>query len=134
MGIGMAKIRKEKSIIGKIDSMSQKLVIMLVIPVFASLVLMLIYAGRYHNAIKRMETIAGLKTVVSEEIPESVWAIVSGRETVTGSKVYASIHGVHDTIQEIMEQADDEDKLSLVVADRTMQTLENYVNQIRDNI
>ena len=130
----MTKIRKEKSIIGKIDSMSQKLVIILVIPVFASLVLMLIYAGRYHNAIRRMETIAGLKTVVSEEIPESVWAIVSGRETVTGSKVYASIHGVHDTIQEIMEQADDEDRLSLVVADRTMQTLENYVNQIRDNI
>jgi len=130
----MAKIRKEKSIIGKIDNMSQKLVVMLVIPVFASLVLMLVYAGRYHNAIKRMETIASLKTVVSEEIPESVWAIVSGRETVTGSKVYAAIHGVHDTIQEIMERADDEDRLSLVVADRTMQTLENYVNQIRDNI
>jgi len=130
----MAKIRKEKSIIGKIDNMSQKLVVMLVIPVFASLVLMLVYAGRYHNAIKRMETITSLKTVVSEEIPESVWAIVSGRETVTGSKVYSSIHGVHDTIQEIMERADDEDRLSLVVADRTMQTLENYVNQIRDNI
>ena len=114
--------------------MSQKLVFMLVFPIFVSLVLMLVYAGRYHNAIKRMETIANLKTVVSEEIPESVWAIVSGRETVVESKVYASIHGVHDTIGEIMERADDEDRLSLVVADRTMQTLENYVNQIRDNI
>ena len=130
----MSRIRKEKSIIGKVDSMSQRLVVMLVFPIFVSLVLMLVYAGRYHNAIKRMETIANLKTVVSEEIPESVWAIVSGRETVVESKVYASIHGVHDTIGEIMERADDEDRLSLVVADRTMQTLENYVNQIRDNI
>ncbi|MBR3538810.1 MAG: sensor histidine kinase [Eubacterium sp.] len=130
----MARIRKEKSIIGKVDSMSQKLVIMLVFPIFVSLVLMLVYAGRYHNAIKRMETIANLKAVVSEEIPESVWAIVSGRETVVESKVYASIHEVHETIGEIMERADDEDRLSLVVADRTMQTLENYVNQIRDNI
>ena len=130
----MAKIRKEKSIIGKIDSMSQRLVIMLVFPIFVSLVLMLVYAGRYHNAIKRMETIASLKTVVSEDIPGNVWDIVSGRETVAESKVYATIHEVHETISEIMEEADDEDRLSLVVADRTMQTLENYVNQIRDNI
>ncbi len=130
----MARIRKEKSIIGKVDRMSQKLVFMLVFPIFVSLVLMLVYAGRYHNAIKRMETIANLKTVVSKEIPESVWAIVSGRETVVESKVYSSIHEVYDTIGEIMERADDEDRLSLVVAERTMQTLENYVNRIRDNI
>ena len=130
----MARIRKEKSIVGKIDSMTQKIVIMLVFPIFVSLVLMLVYAGRYHNAIRRMEIIANLKTVVAEEIPESVWDIVSGRETVTGSKVYATIHGVHDTIDEIVESADDDDRLSLMVADRIMQTLENYVNQIRDNI
>ena len=130
----MVKIRKEKSIIGKIDSMSQRLVILLVFPVFLSLVLMLLYAGRYHSAIKRMETIANLKNVVSVEIPESVWGIVSGRETVAGSRVYTTIREVHETLREIMEKADEEDSLSLMVADRTMQTLENYVNQIRDNI
>ncbi len=130
----MVKIRKEKSIIGKIDSMSQRLVIMLVFPVFVSLVFMLLYAGRYHSAIKRMETIANLKTVVSEKIPESVWAIVSGKETVAESKIYTTIHDVHETLQQIMGKADDDDSLSLVVADRTMQTLENYVDQIRDNI
>lgn len=131
----MLKIRKEKSIIGKIDTMSQKLVILLVIPVILSLVLMLLYAGRYHNAIKRMETIANLKHVVSSDIPESVWGIVSGRETVAGSKVHSAIHEVHDTLQEIMDRVDEEEeRLALVVADRTMQTLENYVNRIRDNI
>ena len=131
----MLKIRKEKSIIGKIDTMSQKLVILLVIPVILSLVLMLLYAGRYHNAIKRMETIANLKHVVSSDIPESVWGIVSGRETVAGSKVHSTIREVHDTLQEIMDRVDEEEeRLALVVADRTMQTLENYVNQIRDNI
>ena len=130
----MSRIKKEKSIIGKIDSMSHRLVILLVFPVFVSLVLMLVYAGRYHNAIRRMETIASLKTVVAEEIPESVWGIVSGRQTVTESKVYSKIHEVHETIEEIMEKAEDDDRLSLMVADRTMQTLENYVNQIRDNI
>lgn len=130
----MVRVRKEKSIIGKIDSMSQKMLIMLVFPVILSLALMLLYAARYHSAIKRMEIIANLKTVVSEDIPESVWDIVSGRETVTGSRVYTTIREVHETLQEIMGRADDEDSLSLMVADRTMQTLENYVNQIRDNI
>jgi len=81
-----------------------------------------------------METITNLKHVVAEDIPESVWAIVSGRETVAQSKVYVSIHEVHETLEEIMEGADNDDRLSLTVADRTMQTLENYVNQIRDNI
>ena len=114
--------------------MSQRMVILLVFPIFVSLVLMLLYAGRYHNAIKRMDTIANLKTVVYETIPESVWNIVSGRETVAESRVYATMHEVHETLQKIMEDADDEDRLSLVVADRTMQTLENYVDQIRDNI
>ena len=130
----MVRVRKEKSIIGKIDSMSQKMVIMLVFPVILSLLLMLLYAARYHSAIKRMETIANLKIVVSEEIPESVWGIVSGRATVSESRVYVTIRDVHETLQEIMGRADDEDSLSLMVADRTMQTLENYVNQIRDNI
>ena len=131
----MFKIRKEKSIIGKIDTMSQKLVILLVIPVILSLVLMLLYAGRYHSAIKRMETIANLKHVVSSDIPESVWGIVSGRETVAGSKGHSTIHEVHDTLQEIMDRVnEEEERLALVVADRTMQTLENYVNRIRDNI
>ena len=130
----MIRIRKEKSIIGKIDSMSQKLVILLVFPIFISLALMLLYSGRYHSAINRMETITSLKMVVTQEIPETVWGIVSGRQTVAESKVYASILGVHDTLQEIMEKADDEGRVLLVVADRTMQTLEKYVDQIRDNI
>ena len=65
----MRRIRKEKSIIGKIDSMSQKLVILLVFPIFISLALMLLYSGRYHSAINRMETIASLKTVVTRGDP-----------------------------------------------------------------
>ena len=130
----MSKIRKEKSIIGKIDDMSRNLVIMLVIPIFISLVLMVVYEERYHSAIARMETIANLKTVVSDEIPGNVWDIVSGRDTIQGSKVYAKIYNVYDTIDAVMEKTDETNRLSLLVAGRTMHTLEGYVDQIRDNI
>lgn len=130
----MSKIRKEKSIIGRIDDMSRNLVIMLVIPICLSLLLMVIYAVRYYYAIARMETIANLKTVVSEDIPESVWDIVSGRDTISGTKVYASIHGVYDTINEVTDKTDESNRLSLIVANRTMHTLENYMDRIRDNL
>ncbi len=130
----MAKVRTEKSIIGKIDGMSRKLVLMLVIPIFISLVLMLGYAIRYHSSIARMETIASLKTEVAEGIPGSVWDVVSGRDTIVGSRVYQRIHSVYDTIDDVTGKTDEENRLSLIVAYRTMQTLENYVDQIRDNI
>ena len=129
----MTRIKKEKSIVGRIDRMSHTLVFILVLPIFISLVLMLVYSGRYHNAIKRMEKIASLKTVVSDDIPESVWGIVSGRYTISESKVYSTIHGVNDVIAEISEKTNEENRLSLLVAERTMQTLENYVDKIRDN-
>ncbi len=130
----MTKVKEEKSIVGRIDRMSQTLVLMLVLPIFISLVLMLVYSGRYHNAIKRMETIVSLKVVVAEDIPESAWGIVSGRYTISESKVYSSIYGVYDVIGEISEKTDEKNRLSLMVAERTMHTLENYMDRIRDNI
>ncbi|MBP3265525.1 MAG: HAMP domain-containing protein, partial [Clostridiales bacterium] len=130
----MEKIKKEKSILGRISDLSHKLVFMLVIPIIMSLVLMLVYAYKYHNSIVRMETITSLKTVVAEEIPLSAWNIVSGRETIPESNIYGKIRDINETIEAITEQTGSENRLSLIVASRTMQTLQNYVDMIRDNM
>ena len=130
----MERIRKEKSILGQISDLSHKLVIMLVIPIIISLVLMLVYASKYHSAIVRMETITNLKTVVTEDIPGSAWNIISGRETFPESNIYLKIKDVNETIETITERTGSENRLSLIVASRTMQTLQNYVDMIRDNI
>ena len=130
----MNKVGKEKSILGQISNLSHRLVLMLVAPIIISLFLMLYYAQRYHNAINRMETAAKLQTVVKEEIPESAWNIVSGRQTFSESGIYTTIHKVNDTIETITSSASEENSLSLIVARRTMQTLENYVDRIRDNM
>lgn len=130
----MERIRKEKSILGQISDLSHKLVIMLVIPIIISLVLMLVYASKYHSAIVRMETITSLKTVVTEDIPGSAWNIISGRETFPESNIYLKIKDVNETIETITERTGSENRLSLIVASRTMQTLQNYVDMIRDNI
>jgi len=130
----MERIKKEKSILGRISDLSHKLVLMLVIPIIMSLVFMLVYASKYHNAIVRMETITSLKTVVTEDIPGSAWNIVSGRETFPESHIYEKINSVDDTIERITASTGAENRLSLIVAGRTMQTLRNYVDRIRDNI
>ena len=83
----MKRSRNEKSIIGRISDMSHKLVVMLVVPIIISLVLMLLYAAKYHSSIVRMETIANLKQVVEVDIPGAAWDIVSGRDTITGTKI-----------------------------------------------
>ena len=128
------KVKKEKSILGQISDLSHRLVFVLVIPIIISLALMLTYAQRYHSSIIRMETIANLKTAVVEEIPGIAWNIVSGRVAFENSGIYIKIHEVEDTIEYITERTGEENRLSLIVANRTMHTLESYVDRIRDDI
>ena len=130
----MERIKKEKSILGAINDLSHRLVLMLVFPIIISLVLMLFYAWEYHSAIQRMGRITELKTVVADEIPEKAWNIVSGRENFPQSNIYKDIIEVNETIEEVTSQTKEENRLSLIVAGRTMETLENYVDKIRDNI
>ena len=130
----MERIKKEKSILGAINDVSHLLVLMLVFPIIISLFLMLFYAYEYHNAISRMGEITKVKYIVSDEIPEKAWNIVSGKESFPGSDIYIVIHDVEDRIDDVTKQTGEENRLSLIVAGRTMETLENYVNQIRDNV
>ena len=102
------RIKKEKSILGRINDLSHKLVLVLVIPIVLSLVLMLVYAGKYHNAIERMETIASIKTIVASDIPGSAWNIIIGRDDFASSKLYLKIHDVENTIEKITESTDSE--------------------------
>ncbi|WP_026504871.1 sensor histidine kinase [Butyrivibrio sp. NC3005] len=126
--------KTEKSIIGQINDMSHKLVLILVVPICLSLVLMLFYAGKYSRAISRMNTIASLKNIVALQIPETAWNIVSGRDSIEESRIYHSIENVEKVIDEVRNATGEENRLSLIVANRTMKTLEKYVNQIRNNI
>ena len=130
----MGKVNREKSIIGRIDDMSRTLAMLLLMPILISLVLMLIYAGRYHSAIKRMETIASLRPMVAEEIPGAVWNLVSGRDTIGDSPVEAMLKEVTNKLDHLAKITEEENRLFLIVAGRTMETLEQYIAQIRDNL
>ena len=128
------RFNKEKSILGAINDVSHRLVLMLVIPIIISLGLMLFYASQYNSAIRRMGEITELKAIVSEQIPEKAWGIVSGRDSFPGSDIYIVIKDVDERVEKVTEQTSEENMLSLIVARRTMETLENYVDKIRDNV
>ncbi|MBQ1547676.1 MAG: sensor histidine kinase [Lachnospiraceae bacterium] len=130
----MDRIKKEKSILGAINDLSHRLVLMLVFPIIISLVLMVFYAWKYHSAIQRIGKITELKAVVTDEIPEKAWYIISGKETFPQSNIYKLIMRVDETIETVTYQTEEENRISLIVAGRTMETLANYVDKIRDNI
>ena len=125
---------KSQSIVGRIDKMSRMLTVMLVVPVVISLVLMLLFSDRYYRSIERMSAIASLKPEISEVIPDEVWNVVSGRVTVEDSDVFDRINAADATIERIIGETGDNDKLALTVARRTMDTLEQYTTRIRDNV
>ena len=62
----MRRTGGERSIIGRINDMSRALVMAMLVPILISLVLMLVYAGRYHRAIARMEAERRGYTVTGE--------------------------------------------------------------------
>ena len=130
----MAKLKWHQSIVSRIRSMSWRIMLLLMVPVVISLTLMLVFAGRYAGSMERMGTIAALKPILSEEIPGAVWRVVSGRETLAESRTYELIDRVDKTIESITLETGENDRLELIIAGRTMDTLTQYVNQIRDNI
>ncbi len=130
----MKNVQKMGSFEGLINSMFRKLTTLLGIPVIISLVMMMFFSARYAASIRRMETIASLQPLIGEEIPERVWSVVSGRETLEESLVDERIRQAEDVIRQVSNGIGESNQLELVVAGRTMDTLRTYVNQIRVNL
>ena len=125
---------RERSIVGRINHMSRLLMVILVVPLVISLVMMLVFSGRYHRSIARMETIASLKPVIAEEIPGEVWDLVSGRDTLEETRIQEMITRVNRTIEQMIGETGEQDQLELIVAGRTMDTLRQYAEQITANV
>ncbi len=130
----MAVRRWNQSIVSRIKGMGWRIVLLLIIPVVVSLTLMLVFSGRYSGSLERMGEIAVLKPVIGDEIPGAVWQVVSGRKTLDESNVYGMIDQVNAAVERITARTGREDRLELIIARRTMDTLTHYVNVIRDNL
>ncbi len=122
------------SIASRIKGMGWQILLLLIVPVIVSVSLMLVFSIRYSRSMERMGAVAALKPVVSDGIPGAVWRVVSGRETMTESQTYALIAQADETMETITRTSDENGKLELIIARRTMDTLQQYVDRIRDSI
>ncbi len=130
----MKKKRTHRSFAGHIDSLTRNLIVVLGIPVLVSLFMMLFFSMQYTEAIRRMETIAALKPLIGEEIPEAVWNVVSGRVSMEESEAGDKISQAVSVIERVGARAAEDNQLELIIAGRTMGTMSAYVDQIRENI
>ena len=130
----MAGGKWNQSIADRIKGMTWRIVLLLIIPVVISLTLMLVFSVRYSRSMEGMGAIAALKPVISDEIPGAVWRVVSGRETMEESRTYALLDQVNATMEQISRSTGENGRLELIIAGRTMDTLTQYVDRVRDNI
>lgn len=124
----------KRSITGRVRAATYWVITALALPALISLVVMLLYAARYHDAVSRMETVARLKPMVSADIAEQVWFAVAGRETFEACGVDETIQAVNATLDGLIAEGSDQSQLELIVARRTMDTLTQYVEQIERNL
>ncbi len=125
---------EDQSIVARINRMSRRLTLLLGIPVIAAMIMTIFVASQYVRENQRMNAIASLKPMVETEIPETVWNMVSGRATAEESGITDRIQAVNQTMERVIGETDGNQQLDLVVARRTMDTLSQYVDQIRLNI
>lgn len=128
------KKQNRVSILARIRTMSRSMMIGLTIPVGISLILMLIFSESYNRSIDRINRIVEIRPVIATEISEAVWDVIIGRKSLDESPMYELIHTADDTMAEIQTQTGENDRLALTVARRTMNTLEEYVDTVRDNV
>ncbi|MDD3412131.1 MAG: sensor histidine kinase [Eubacteriales bacterium] len=126
--------QKNRSIAGQVKQSTRLLTFVLLIPALISLVLMLVYAEVFSDAVTRMDRVAALQPLVNTQLPEQVWSAVAGRSSFEYCGARENLALINDTLDDLIEKSSEEGKLELIVARRTMDTLGDYVNQVGANI
>ena len=107
---------------------------LLLIPALVSLSMMMHYAQTYHSVILQVERVSSLKPLVQTQIADEMWYVVAGHKSFDGGEQYAMIDRVNNEIDALSQSADPGNLTALVVARRTMGTLENYIDRMGELI
>ena len=107
---------------------------LLVIPALVSVGMMMHYAQTYHSVIRQVERVSSLNPLVQTQIADEMWYVVAGHKSFDGGEQYAMIEHVNNEIDALSQSADPGNLTALVVARRTMGTLENYIDRMGELI
>ena len=110
------------------------IVILLAMPVVIGLLTMVLYSSQYQAMIQRMDAAAELKPALETKIAEELFSVAAGRDSFEKSGVMKTIEEVNRTLDQLVRETDGNGRLQLTVARRTMDTMEQYVLQVRDGM
>lgn len=107
---------------------------LLAVPAVIGLVVMLLYSARTQAMIRRMDAAAALKPGLETAIPENLFSVAAGRISFGESGVEEQIEETDRTLDMLLAETQGSGHLQLTIARRTMDTLKQYVYQVRDGM
>ena len=108
--------------------------VLLALPVVIGLIVMVLYSSRYQAMIQRMNDAAELKPALETTIAENLFSVAAGRSTFEKSGVTKMIRQIDDSLDQLTKETEGNGRLQLMIARRTMDTMEKYSLQIRDGM
>ena len=108
--------------------------VLLALPVVIGLIVMILYSSRYQAMIGRMDAAAELKPALETTLAEDLFSVAAGRTSFDRSDVMRTIRRIDKTLDQLTGQTAGNGHLQLTVARRTMDTMEQYVLQVRDGM
>ena len=108
--------------------------VLMALPVVIGLVVMILYSSRYQAMIGRMDAAAELKPALETTLPEDLFSVAAGRTSFEKSGVMRTIRRIDSTLDQLTGETAGNGHLQLTVARRTMDTMEQYVLQVRDGM
>ena len=108
--------------------------VLMALPVVIGLVVMILYSSRYQAMIGRMDAAAELKPALENTLAEDLFSVAAGRTSFEKSGVMRTIRRIDSTLDQLTGETAGNGHLQLTVARRTMDTMEQYVLQVRDGM
>ena len=108
--------------------------VLLALPVVIGLIMMVLYSSRYQAMIQRMGETAELKPAVETTIAENLFSVAAGRSTFEQSGAMKMIRRIDDSLDQLTKETEGNGRLQLMIARRTMDTMEQYALRIRDGM
>ena len=126
--------KKLTSISSQIRRSVWSIAALLAVPLVIGLAMMLFYAQQYQAMIRRMDAAAELKPIVETNLARDLFSVAAGRSSFEDSGVTEEIGKVNATLERLLSETDGSRQVHLTIARRTMDTVSQYAEQIRDGM
>ena len=120
----MAAKEKKDSMIQRVNNTGSFFTIALICFMVLNLLLMYTFQRRYDRFSTEIAEAAALKPVVSDEIPDEIWEVITGREKFDDCQAYAKLDEVEAVLDHLQTRGPMETEL--LVVRRSLETMRTY--------